>query len=76
MWEIRRRRAMLVQRAHFLESLGDVRNPFLVHRKDCLGQEHPAYAEDPNEDKRIEALCFEHAEQLAELLADNGERED
>ena len=66
--------AVCAKRAHFLDSLGDVPNPFLVHRKDCLGQEHPAYAEDPNEDKRIEALCFKQAEQLAKLLADNGER--
>ena len=49
--------AVCAKRAHFLDSLGDVPNPFRVHRKDCLGQEHPAYAEDPNEDKRIEALC-------------------
>ena len=66
--------AVCAKRAHFLDSLGDVPNPFLVHRKDCLGQEHPAYAEDPNEDKRIEELCFKQAEELAKLLADNGER--
>ena len=62
------------KKAAFLDSLGDVHNPFSVHRKDCLGQEHPAFADDPKEDERIEALCFTEAEELARLLAENGER--
>ena len=62
------------KKAAFLNSLGAVHNPFSVHRKDCLGQEHPAYADDPKEDKRIETLCFTKAEGLARLLAEHGER--
>ena len=62
------------KKAAFLNSLGAVHNPFSVHRKDCLGQEHPAYADDPKEDKRIETLCFTKAKGLATLLAEHGER--
>ena len=61
------------KKAAFLDSLGDVHNPFSVHRKDCLGQEHPGSANDRKEEKRIEALCFTKAEELARQLSENGD---
>ena len=61
------------KKAAFLDSLGDVHNPFSEHRKDCLGQELPGSANDRKEEKRIEALCFTKAEELARQLSENGD---
>ena len=64
---------MCKSRQLFLDGMGELRNPFLVPSHDghgpvCEDQErHSEY-------KRIEALCFDAAEKLAQLLADNGER--
>ena len=64
---------MCKSRQLFLDGMGELRNPFLVPSHDG----HGPVCEDQerhSECKRIEALCFDAAEKLAQLLADNGER--
>ena len=64
---------MCKSRQLFLDGMGELGNPFLVPFHDGHGPVCE-YQEDRSECKRIEALCFEAAEKLAQLLADNGER--
>jgi len=53
--------------------MGEGNNPFLAPRYDGHGEVFD-YNGNEYEGKRIEALCFESAEKIAQLLADNGER--
>ena len=53
-------------RQRYLESMGEGENPFFCARDDN--------GDSAEELQRIEKLCVDSAEQIAQLLADNGER--
>ena len=53
-------------RQRYLESMGEGENPFFCARDDN--------GDSAKELQRIEAVCVDSAEQIAQLLADNGER--